>query len=139
MQVIRLTSLSIFKSIMSKDSPAMQALNVASAALVDSTTPAAMSSANSVEAIAGAYNDTQDVQNMDAARFTGRTTSEPARAESPTNPDHNPAPPSTETAAEAASEPAPEPPAEPEADPPAEPEPEPSSGDTSGDSGGGDE
>jgi hypothetical protein len=77
---------------MSTDSPANQALNVATAAVADGTTNAAWSNANTTEEIAGVFNDAQDVQNMDAARFTGQTSSDPARADSPggADPTHNP-------------------------------------------------
>jgi hypothetical protein len=96
---------------MSTDSPANQALNVATAALADGATNAAWGNANTTEQIAGAFNDAQNVQNMDAARFTGQTSSEPARADSPggADPTHNPDPPAAKPAPEPAVEPADEP------------------------------
>lgn len=65
------------------NSSAEQALDVVTSSIADGQTATAWNDADTAEEIAGVFNAAQDVQNMDAARFTGQTDSEPALPDSP--------------------------------------------------------
>jgi len=65
------------------NSSAEQALDVVTSSIADGQTATAWNDVDTAEEIAGVFNAAQDVQNMDAARFTGQTDSEPALPDSP--------------------------------------------------------
>jgi hypothetical protein len=86
------------------NSTANQALDVVTSQIADGQTNAAWNDADSPEKIADVFNAAQDVNNLDAARFTNQTDTEAARPDSPGGADPNMFnPPADQPAAEDAS------------------------------------